>query len=145
MIVYPWEGRAKEVKVVNLTPHEVTVRVQIWDELNDETREMEHSFPPSGQVARVKVVSEYVSSVPHVFVDGYRGFFGGIPVYRSEFGEIEELPDPEEGTVYIVSTLVAQAAAASGRKDVVAPDTSPESAIRDESGKIIAVRRFQIF
>jgi hypothetical protein len=38
---------------------------------------------------------------------------------------------------------VAQAVA--GRDDVVAPDTGPESVVRDAEGKIIGVRRFQKF
>lgn len=41
---------------------------------------------------------------------------------------------------FSVSSLVAQAVV--GREDVVAPDTGP-TAIRDEAGRIVAVRRFQ--
>jgi len=58
------------------------------------------------------------------------------------YGEIEGLPDPQPGVVYIVSMVVRQAAQAQGRTDVVSPDTSPQGAIRDEQGRIIAVRGF---
>jgi hypothetical protein len=36
-------------------------------------------------------------------------------------------------------------AAKSGRRDVVSPDTGPESAVRDPGGRIVGVKRFQTF
>lgn len=69
----------------------------------------------------------------------------GVPVVRTAFGPLSGLPEPEEGTFYITSTIVAQAAAAAGRRDVLAPDTSPQSAIRGADGQIEAVRRLQTF
>lgn len=108
------------MKVVNLTPHTVTVRNEAGDRL----------FAPSGQVARVATHSAKVVE------------FDGIPVYEQTFGDIEGLPDPEEGTIFIVSMVVREAAKKIGRDDVVSPDTSPQGAIRDEQGRIIAVRGF---
>ncbi len=111
----------------NLTPHVIVIRP------GDE----EVVLPPSGQVARVSVSAKEL----------YKIAFAGIrvPVVRTEFGDIVDLPDPDEGVIYVTSTLVAQAAAARGRTDVVAPDTSPESAVRDQEGRIVAVRRLQTF
>lgn len=43
--------------------------------------------------------------------------------------------------LFVVSALLAQAAARVGRRDFVAPDTGA-GAIRDGDGKIVAVRRF---
>ena len=109
------------MKLVNLTPHALVVR------LNDGT---ERRIEPSGTIARVATTAREVGTV------------NGIPVVETTYGDIEGLPAPEDGTVYIVSSLVLAAARASGRADVLAPDTSPESAIRDDAGRIVAVRRF---
>ena len=106
--------------IVNLTPHAVTVRTEAGD----------RTFAPSGQVARVTTQSVQVDDID------------GIPVYEQTFGDIEGLPDPEPGTIFIVSMVVRQAAQKLGRTDVVSPDTSPSGAIRDEQGRIIAVRGF---
>lgn len=108
---------------VNLTPHSVKV-------LTPSGQMVE--IPPSGQVARVSTKSTVV------------GFVDGVPVVQTEYGDVENLPPPENGTVYIVSTIVAQAL--DGRRpDVLAPDTGPDSAVRNESGHVVAVRRFQVF
>ena len=124
-----------EPRVVNLTPHPIVVR--LFDSVRGE--EFDLVFPPSGRVARVKAESwplGYLAPTP----------MGGVAlVVRSSFGEIEGLPEPEEGTLFLVSALVAQAAAKAGRLDVLAPDTGPDSAIRNEDGQIVAVRRFVTF
>lgn len=106
------------MNIVNLTPHVVVV----------ETEHGRREFPPSGIVARVATTQEAVSQVD------------GIAIVKSVFGEVQDLPEPREDTIYIVSSLVAQAVP--WRDDVVAPDTGP-TAIRDEAGRIVAVRRFQ--
>ena len=107
------------MKILNYTPHAIVVR------LADGT---DRAFPPSGVVARVKT-----TDVPLEAVDG-------IPTVRMTFGEVEGLLPEEEGTICIVSSLVAQA---SGRSDLIAPNTGP-TAIR-ENGQIVAVRGFQVF
>ncbi|HDO19364.1 MAG TPA: hypothetical protein ENG74_01420 [Thermoplasmatales archaeon] len=117
----PWE-ECKVVKLVNLTPHEVTVIKEDGEEV---------SIPPSGEVARVYPRQEIIGEI------------NDIPVVQTVFEDIEGLPDPEECTVYIVSTLVLQALQGE-RDDVVAPDTGPESAVRDKEGRIVAVKRFQV-
>ena len=104
---------------INLTPHEIRVRL---------TNGEEFKFAPSGQAARVSVTSEKVAEPE------------GIPVLRQVFGAVQGLPEPEEGVIYITSTLVAQVAK---RVDVVSPDTGP-TAIR-EAGQVVAVRGLQAF
>ncbi len=111
----------KNVEFVNLTPHEITLVREDGEVVK---------IPPSGQVARVKVEQEVVNEI------------NGIPIVKTTFGDIEGLPEPQEGKIFIVSSIVAQAAA---RTDVVAPDTSPQGVIRDENGRIVGVKRFQIF
>jgi len=105
--------------VINLTPHNVVVR-------DENGREV--TFPPSGTVARVTVQQTL------------DGDINGIPVLRNQYGAPEGLPDPQEGVWLIVSSLVLQAA--TDRSDLIAPDTSPQGVIRDESGRIVAVKRF---
>lgn len=111
------------MQLINLTPHEIVLRP-------DEGQEV--VLPPSGQVARVAVSQQVVAMV------------GDIPIVATTFGDIEGLPEPRPGVLYVASTLVAQAAAERGRRDVVSPDTGP-TAVRDEEGRIVAVRRLQTF
>lgn len=94
--------------ILNLTPHAITI-------VGHQT------IPPSGVVARLAETSEERSSVD------------GIPTRAKVFGAIDGLPASEPGTYYIVSSLVAQAAWAQGRGDVVAPG----DLVRDEKGTVI--------
>jgi hypothetical protein len=107
-------------EILNLTPHPVS--------LADAEGNVLATFPPSGQLARVATSTEVV------------GELMGRPVSRTNFGEVAGVPAPVEGVVYLVSTLVAQAAR---RPDVVSPDTGP-TAIRKD-GQVVAVRGFQVF
>lgn len=99
-----------EIKFVNLTPHEVNIKAG----------DIMYSVPASGQITRV---SQTINEV---------GFIGEIPVRSTIYGEVENLPNPEPGTAYIVSALVAQRV--KEREDVYIPG----SAIRDDAGRIIA-------
>ena len=100
--------------IINLTPHAIT----FVTELGQSIRTVE----ASGQLARVSVKTETT------------GEFAGIPVTRSVYGEVEGLPAPEAGTVYIVSSLVAQRVPE--REDVFIPNES----VRDGEGRIIGCR-----
>lgn len=107
--------------VKNLTPHEINIGGV--------------TFPPSGTVARVATIQKDAGTL--VF-DGH-----AFPVVENTYGAVEGLPDPEPGTVYLVSALVLSALEAQGiyRDDVFAPDTSPQGAIRGEDGQIKGVKR----
>lgn len=104
---------------INLTPH--IVRLNGGRE-----------FPPSGQVARVQATHEldaWLSEGPDGAVElGDEFFRDAIPVYAPVFGEVEGLPGPAKGTVFIVSGKVA--AACRGRDDVVCPATGHAEAVR---------------
>ncbi|MBO6281953.1 MAG: hypothetical protein J6N49_05440 [Alphaproteobacteria bacterium] len=63
--------------------------------------------------------------------------FDSNGICRQEFGEIINLPEPEDGVKYIVSALVLSAAKAQGRTDCVAPATGHPDCKRSEDGKII--------
>jgi hypothetical protein len=106
--------------IINLTPHAISVANSEGDVVM--------TLPPSGNVARVATSQEVVREL------------AGRPVVRTVFGEVTGIPEPVEGTVYLVSTLVAQAAR---RSDVVSPDTGPTAVRKD--GQVVAVRGFQVF
>jgi hypothetical protein len=112
----PWES-AREAELVNLTPHAITIRAQ------DGT---ETTIQPSGSVARVSTTDEVVGTCP----------ITGAPIVKRRFGEVTGLPTG--GSPCLVSALVLSAVP--GRAGVYAPDTGP-TAIRNESGQIIAVTR----
>ena len=107
-------------KIMNLTPHGVA--------LANAAGEITATLQPSGKVARMAVNREET------------GTLMGLPVSTSVFGEVVGLPDPAPETIYLVSTLIAQAVR---RRDVVSPDTGP-SAVRKD-GQVVAVRGFQAF
>jgi len=120
-----------KVKLVNLTPHELNV-------YNSEGKVILSIPPPKDvPVPRVSIKSEVVGTID---VDGIE-----IPVRRITYGDVENLPPPEEGTVYVVSTFVILALKEKGieRKDLLSPDTNPDSAVRDSSGKVIGVKYLQ--
>lgn len=101
-------------KLVNLTPHPIVVLGP----------DGEITIPASGTVARCSEVSEVI------------GELNGVPVIRKSFGQVVNLPEPEEGVVYIVSALVAQAA--KDRDDVVFPG----NLVRDDQGNIKGLNAF---
>jgi hypothetical protein len=110
------------MKIVNLTKHDLTIAVGGRDIV----------IPPSGQVATVTTSS--------VIVDILDVGGDAVPVYKTVFGDVVGLPDPQPDTIYIASTLVASRA---GRTDVLAPDTGA-SAIRKD-GQVVAVTQLQTF
>lgn len=117
-IAAPTRRDGRPVELVNLTPHEIRLWVQQPEGLL--------LIPPSRQVARVVVRRE---DAGHIDAGGM-----SIPLARTTYGEIEGLPGPTPGTLYIVSSLVA--AAARDRNDLLIPD----DLVRDEQGKVIGAR-----
>jgi hypothetical protein len=100
----------------NMTPHAIR--------LNDGTELL-----PSGEVASVdQITSE----------------FDEAQIATSSFGELT-LPEPEENTILVTSMIVAQAASAAGRTDVVAPATRHKDTVRNEKGHIVSVPGFLRF
>ena len=102
------------MKIINLTAHSIT----FFDAAGNVILTVE----PSGQVARCSVAREKIGDI------------NGIPVNKSRFGKVENLPEPQEGAIYIVSSLTAQAVPE--REDVFITD----DAVRDEQGRIIGCR-----
>ena len=100
-------------KLINLTPHAITFIKEGGENVVVE---------PSGTVARLSTTTVTIGEV------------NGIPVTTTEFGNIEGLPEPEEGTAYIVSSLVA--GRCTERDDVFIPNES----VRDDVGRIIGCK-----
>ena len=103
-------------KFINLTPHDI--------KLNDGT-----IYQASGKVARVKnTFSNFCCGISKVF-----------------YGEIENLPEPEDGTYYIVSAMVLAANNSKPRcrrrGDLVSPATGHPDCKR-ENGFIVSVPGF---
>ena len=103
----------KTTNIVNLTPHEVTLKH------NGE----EFHFPPSGTIAHAPKIYHEISDIC--------GFV--------EYHAVRGLPDPIPGTAFLVPSRTL--AHIRGRDDVFAADRN-QHAIRDGSGRLIAVSRF---
>ena len=70
------------------------------------------------------------------------GKLGGVPIAKTEFMKIVNLPEPEDGTYYIVSRI-AMDYVPFKREDVFCVDTG-STAIRDENGQVVAVTQLSI-
>ena len=101
-----------EIEMVNCTPHPLN-----WIKEDGAV-----VIEPSGIVARINIAEVELG-------DGF--------VYH-EKGEIIDLPEPQEGKVFVVSGFVF--AATNNRGDVIAPNTN--RSIRDENGRIVGVPGF---
>ena len=106
------------IKIVNLTPHKITFVTDKGD----------LSVKPSGSVARVSSETKETGCI-YVSTFGLR-----VPVTATVYGEVEGLPAPAKGVIYIVSSLVAQRVP--DREDVFIPNES----VRDENGRIIGCK-----
>lgn len=101
------------MNIINLTPH----AVNIYTESGVKTIE------PSGTVARCDQQKLLI------------GHIGDICLYKTSFGEITGLPEPEEDTFYIVSVVVANALKGKRSDALITIDQ-----VRDETGAIIGCR-----
>ncbi len=109
------------MELVNVTGHAITLVRP------DGTR---YSLRPSSSIARVEKQRLVVAEADE------------WPIrYLDEVGIIG-LPVPREGVLFVASGIVARVAVSLGRSDVIAPDTSRESAVRDGRGQVQAVRGF---
>lgn len=109
-------------QIINLTPHRIDI-------VNSDGVII-FSIPPSNNSlpARLPETEEIVGIVTINGMD--------IPIVRKNWGSIE-LPEPQEGTLFIVSNIVKQAFP--HRRDLITPIT-----MRDNNGQIIGCIKFQI-
>jgi len=107
---------------VNLTPHAVNIF---------QGRKVVVSYPSEGFVRVGQVVAPCGALVDDALNE--------VGLFTVRQGEVEGLPEPKPGTIYIVSRLTAQAVG--GRDDVV----FPLGEVRDENGRILGVTGFGCF
>ena len=115
--------------IINLTPHVIR--------LNDG-----REFPPSGSIARVSTKREFVGWY-HEGQDGTvtlddEMLSDAIPIYKTVFGDVVGLPEPQNGTIYLVSGMVASACL--DRMDVLSPATGDGCVRKD--GNVYSVPGF---
>lgn len=127
------------MKICNLTPHAINIYDENGVDIVATIEPRDPEFP-----ARVsEKITDTGEFVPCICKMRDHLFAHEIPVVRKEFGDIfEYLPYPQEDTIFIVSSIVLIALDGS-RQDVFAPDTGADSAVRDDSGRIVGVRRLQ--
>ena len=113
------------MELINKTPHPVTLV------LKDGAKITLAPVLPTPRVSSSSVVT-----ATYTITDG-NGIEHEIVREAPVFGEVVDLPEPEEGTLYIVSMLVA--ARAAGRNDLV----SPGRQLRNEAGQVIGCAGLQ--
>lgn len=111
-----------DYKIVNCTPHPVCVIA------NGTAKTL---FPPSGRVPRI---TETAYEWKPLAMDWS---FQTVVVERHA-AEVSDLPDPEDGTWFVVSRMVFDAA--TDRSDLLVP----HDVVRDEDGRIIGCRSFLV-
>lgn len=114
-------------KIINLCPHAVNL-------ISDTGACL--TFEASGTVARVdtsrKRVTQKLQPMPGLTMD--------LQVQQHTNSKVINLPDPEEGTLYLVSAFVAQFFGSS-RTDLISPNTD-STAYRDGQGRVTGVKDF---
>ena len=121
-------------RVVNLTPHVVTVYDTSCCEYNSQCRSYRGgsnpvvvaTYQPEGVVARC---TQSENSL---------GVWDNVPVVGVQYGVVENLPDEQDGVKYVVSALVANAARKHGRKDLL----TPARLVRDDNGNVVGCLAF---
>ncbi len=107
------------MKIINATPHEITV---VSTEL---VRQDSKTKQYTANKEDIVLLAKYEKSglLPRVGMSDIRigTTAEGAPIHTVSYGEIEGLPEPQEGVFYIVSGLVAAAGVKLGRKDLMAP------------------------
>lgn len=106
--------------IINLTPHAVNLYAA-----DGSVR----TFESSGVARAAQTVQEM-------------GELDGVRLVRVAYGAPVGLPDPQDGTLYIVSALLVSAARQSGR--TVSDLLTPADTVRDTDGKIIGCRAFAV-
>ena len=107
------------MNIINLTPHALNLMPAGPDGPSV-------TIHPSGKIARCAVDRVQVDTIA---VDGL-----SVPVNKTQFGAVSDLPDSQPDTIYIVSAMVAQAVP--DRPDVFIVD----DAVRDDQGRIVGAK-----
>lgn len=109
----------KETRIVNLTPHDLMI-------YGEDPSTPLVTIPPEVQPARC--TTDFESIGPDFVVAGR-----SVPQVRVTYGTLENLPEPVDGTIYVVSSIAALAVPE--RADVFIP-----TQMVYESGKPVGCR-----
>lgn len=104
----------KKVEFINLTPHDIN--------MNDGK-----TFVKSGEIARVAESFEE-TKVKYI--------------KKVSFGGVSGLPDPKEGVMYIVSSVIMDALPL--RADLCSPITFGPDVVKNEKGHIVSVPALKV-
>ena len=113
---------------VNLTKHVIRIKGRSTETRQEEIREVQ----PSGQVATCRPL---MGESQAQSLDQFEFYTSSRSLGEVLLSSGQPFPEPAEGTIYLVSSMVQEAMP---RKDVQAPDTGP-TAIRDAQGNVWAV------
>ena len=124
--------------IVNCTPHNIVVQSsEFCEETGEWLLPQAHTFPASGNIARLNIV-EVKEDAIYLSTSALIEF----KVESASTTGISGLPDPEVGTIYLVSAMVLSYGKEIGRNDLMAPNTN--KAKRNEAGHIIGVPGFVV-
>lgn len=115
---------SSDVVLKNLTPHDI----HIYDTSG---KHCVYVVTAQGNPARCEEIQEDLSKLKLEKIQ--------LSLKCISYGEVTNLPDPQENTFYIVSTLVAQNAI--NRKDLLVP----VDIVRDENGKILGAKSLAFY
>ena len=105
-------------KIINKTPHPVNVVSKEGEAIV--------TYNPEGEPARCSQETIVIGDI------------NDIPLTKTSFGDVLDLPDPQPDTFYIVSRLVLSACP--DRNDLIVPN----ELVRDDEGHIIGCMSFAI-
>lgn len=105
--------------LVNLTRHPITLK----------SPHGEVDIPPSGTIARAQLNTTQVGAIT---IDGVQW-----PLFRTQPVGVEKLPPAQQGTYFIVSSLVRQVLTAMGDKR---PDVLSPFGLERRKGRVIGCR-----
>ena len=113
----------------NMTPHTITLIVE----------GVRVDFPSEG-IIRAKQEDTKVDEIVTDLDLGNSSAGFTIPVFSSSFGAPEGVPELEDDTIYIVSSLAFQSLKAAGMP--MEHFVVPSGTIRDEQGRIVGCKGF---
>lgn len=121
------------MSLVNLTPHPICVYANDTpDRISDVDEGLKFKIDPSGQVARIAMIDLGQAGLA---VDEYASGYSTWIDWQ-QFGQCNGLAQPEQGTTYIVSLIVARDQ--THRTDLI----FPMSEVRNEQGTVVGCRGF---
>ena len=125
-----------EVKLINLTPH--ILRIFDADDVEYNSKSKAFYLKKKNSY-NIPIVLTPGNNIPRVQISrNETKKLNGIPVIESNYGEIKNYPQKEDGTYYIVSAITANAFRKENRNDILVPN----QIVRDEHGQIIGCVSF---